>query len=182
MQNKIKDLVAAGLLVAAGILMPMAFHTYKLGGPVFLPMHIPVLLGGFMLSKNLAALVGLLTPFLNFVITSMPSPPFVFAMMAELATYGLVSSILFHERKWGIYPALFGAMLSGRLASIVANWLIITGILGMPFNFAKVMTSLFITGLPGIIIQVILIPLIVKLIQSRTALQWQSNSADGERR
>lgn len=182
MQNKIKNLVSAGILVAAGILLPIAFHTYKLGGQVFLPMHIPVLLGGFMLSKNLAALVGLLTPFLSFVITSMPSPPFVFAMMAELATYGIVSSILFHERKWGIYPALLGAMLFGRIASIAANWLIIAGILGMPFSLVKVMTSLFITGLPGIIIQIILIPLMVKLIQSRTAFQWQVNSADGERR
>ncbi|TYP58536.1 ECF transporter S component [Thermosediminibacter litoriperuensis] len=182
MENKIKDIAAAGLLVAAGILLPIAFHTYKLGGPVFLPMHIPVLLGGFMLSKNLAALIGISTPFLSFVLTSMPSPPAVFAMMAELATYGFVSSFFYRHRKWGIYPALAGTMLSGRIASIVANWLIIACILEKPLSLAKVMTSLFITGLPGILIQLILIPLIVKLVESRTPLQGQASAAGGERR
>lgn len=174
MQNKVKNLVAAGLLVAAGILLPIAFHTFKLGGPVFLPMHIPVLLGGFMLPKNLAALVGLLTPFLSFLITSMPSFPFVFAMMAELATYGIVSSFLYRDLKWRIYPALFGAMVSGRITSIIATWLITAGILGMPFSLAKVMTALFITGLPGILIQLILIPGLVKLVEGQRGLQKQS--------
>lgn len=41
-----KELVLSALFIALGVVLPMVFHAIG-AGPVFLPMHIPVLLRDF---------------------------------------------------------------------------------------------------------------------------------------
>jgi hypothetical protein len=69
MSSKNYNLTISGLLVASGILLPIAFHSFKLGGQIFLPMHLPAFLGGFILPWQFAGAVGLITPFLSFLFT-----------------------------------------------------------------------------------------------------------------
>jgi niacin transporter len=164
MSSKNRYLTISGLLVAIGILLPIAFHSFKLGGQIFLPMHLPVLMGGFMLPWQFAGAVGLITPFLSFLFTSMPPVPGVFGMMAELFTYGLVTSVAYNKLRLGIYPSLITSMLAGRFVSIVSNWIIAAIIMGKTFNFVKFTYGLFVVALPGIAIQLILLPILVKLI------------------
>lgn len=162
--NWIFELTITGLLMALGILLPLIFHAVNLGGQVFLPMHLPVILGGFYLSILPVALLGLLTPILATLLTGMPPIPTVFAMMAELLTYVIVVSLLFNKLKWGVYPSLISAMILGRGVSILSNWIIIQLISGKSFDFLSFLSVLFVVGLPGIIIQLVLIPLLVKVI------------------
>jgi len=164
MSIKVKNLVIGGVLIAIGILLPIMFHFYKIGGQIFLPMHLPVLIGGFLLPWELACIIGVATPLLSFLFTSMPPIPTVFTMMVELFVYGLTVSILYRKFKLGIYKSLIFSMLAGRAASILSTWLIIGTLLNQPFGFQKVLYGLFVTGLPGIIIQLILIPILVKFL------------------
>lgn len=67
MQNKlVKEVVLSGLFIAIGLILPMIFHAFGLGS-TYLPLHIPVLLAGFVISIPFAITVGALTPFLSSV-------------------------------------------------------------------------------------------------------------------
>src|SRR5690625_6223104 len=92
-RTKTVNLVIAGLLLAIGIIIPSIFHLTSLPGIIFLPMHIPVLLGGFLLPPYLALMLGAVTPLLNNLVTGMPLLfPNAIIMAFELATYGLIAS------------------------------------------------------------------------------------------
>jgi predicted membrane protein len=69
---KARSLAVAGLLVAMAVTLPLAAHVIKVGGPVLLPMHIPIFLAGLLLSPGLAVLVGVLSPIVSFLLTECP--------------------------------------------------------------------------------------------------------------
>lgn len=160
-----QKLTVAGMLVAAGLLLPFAFaHGLGIQGTVLLPMHIPVLLAGFLCGPLYGALCGLLIPAMNTLLTGMPAAfPMLPIMTAELTAYGLVSGLLFWKtplgrKKFGVLPTLAAAMLCGR----VAYWAMFE-VLAAAFGEQKALPVLaaVTTGLPGIVIQILLIPAIV---------------------
>ena len=166
-QNKTKRLVTSGLFLTMGILLPfITSHAYRIPGTVFLPMHIPVLLCGFFCGPLLGAVCGAILPFLNSIITGMPAMyPNAITMTAELFTYGLLSGLLYkffkHNNKLiCIFSSLILSMLAGRIASgLMASVLLF-------FNPLMTKTSVIasiITGIPGIIIQLVLIPAAVRI-------------------
>lgn len=157
----VKELVRASILIAIGILLPIAFHSIKDAGSILLPMHIPVLIGAFILSSPYAAAVGILAPLLSHLFTGMPPFPFAYVMILELAAYGIIISLLYNKTNLGIYPSLLVGMICGRIVNILGVFLILHIFMGKPFKFNLVLSGLFIKGLPGIIIQIILIPLLI---------------------
>lgn len=165
-----KKIVTAGLLLAIGIILPSIFHTTGMPGTVFLPMHIGVLLGGFLLPPSLAFLLGAMTPILNNLITGMPALfPMVLIMTFELGVYGYIASILHRKLKASILLSLIISMIIGRLvAGIIVFFLVILFTVQMdPIVFVK---AAVITGLPGIIIQMILIPTLIYAINRYTTI------------
>lgn len=156
-----KDLVLTGLLLALGLVLPMVFHFFGGMGPVFLPMHIPVLIGGFLLPPYLALLLGIVTPLVSGVLTGMPPMfPMAVIMMFELGAYGLSASLATKKFKLSSVLALVVTMIIGR---VVAG--IVVFVLSLSFS-VKMNAFMFvkggiITGLPGIAIQLILIPSLV---------------------
>lgn len=159
--SNLHQLVRAALLIAIGVILPQAFHSIQNAGSIFLPMHIPVLVGGFILNPYYALCVGIVTPILSSVFTGMPSIPYIYVMILELVSYGLFISLLYNKVKIGLYPSLIGGMLAGRVMSIIGNYLILHILMNRPFNITTVAAGLFIQGIPGIVIQIILIPLII---------------------
>jgi uncharacterized membrane protein len=164
-----KKTVVAGLMLAIGFLLPLltSHSIVLLPGNVFLPMHIPVLLCGFFCGPLYGALLGLILPFLNSFLTSMPLLyPNAIVMSGELFTYGLMTSLIYKFTGYSgklrhIYPTLIISMISGRVV-----YGIVAGIL-LFFNPAMKKLSVIgaiIQGVPGIIIQLILIPVIVSAI------------------
>ena len=150
-----RDLTITGILMAMGLILPTIFHTFNMGGQVFLPMHIPVLLCGLLIGSKYGLLSGILIPLLSSVLTGMPPLfPIAFTMSIELAGYGCVSGFL--KKKTNVYVALIGAQIVGRF---------IGALTGESFAISTYMTGVFITAFPGIILQIILVPAAIIIIE-----------------
>ncbi|WP_313162871.1 ECF transporter S component [Sedimentibacter sp.] len=168
MKNKIttREIILSGLLLATGILLPMVFHMFSLTGPIALPMHIPVLIGGFLLSPQLALLLGAMTPIISGLLTGMPVMfPMSIIMAFELGAYGLVIAIATRKFKLSIIPSLIISMISGRIIAglTVAALVQLFAVKMNPVMFVK---GAIITGIPGIIIQLIFIPSLIYALKA----------------
>ncbi|WP_411678831.1 ECF transporter S component [Clostridium thailandense] len=163
--SNLQQMIRASLLIALGLILPYLFHGVKDAGTVFLPMHIPILIGAFILQPYYALCVGVLTPLLSHIFTGMPPFPFVYIMIFELASYGLFISIFYNKFKIGVYPSLISGMILGRIINILGTFVLLHIIMSKPFNLGVVASGLFLKGLPGIVIQIVLIPIIVYAVQ-----------------
>jgi riboflavin transporter FmnP len=156
----IRKLVYTGLLVAVGVLLPQVFHIFgsSAAGMVFLPMHIPVLIGGLLLGPMSGLCIGVAAPLISFGITGMPPLSNLFFMMLELAAYGFFSGLFY--KKLPIYLSLILAMVAGRLVNLAcllfAGW-----VLQLPVQGPGYVWTAVITGLPGIFLQLLIIPALV---------------------
>lgn len=162
-----KKMVLTSLMIAVGVVLPIAFHSIPNAGSILLPMHIPVLICGIICGFPFGLLCGIITPLLSSLLTGMPPAAYLPAMICELAVYGLVTSLLIRFVRTksvyaNIYIALIGAMISGRIVYGILNSLIFRA---GSYSAQIWLTSAFVTALPGIVIQLILIPLIVLTLQ-----------------
>lgn len=161
----IKDLALSALFIAIGLLLPVLFHSFGMGS-TFLPMHIPVLIAGFVLSLPWAAAVGAVTPLLSSVITGMPPLfPIMPYMVCELAAYGAAANILSRRFKQNIAVSLIGSMIIGRIIAGLSVWvLVLLFQANLPGPVVFIWGAIT-TGLPGIIIQLLAIPPIVLILK-----------------
>lgn len=160
MNTATKNLVTTGLFIGIGLILPSFFHMFG-AGAVFLPLHIPVLICGLVCGMPYGAACGLILPLLSSLITGMPPIfPTAVAMALELCTYGFATGLLFRRLRLNIYVALVGSMLAGRAVSGIAN-AVLLGLAGKEYGLQAFLTTAFVTGLPGIILQVVFVPLIV---------------------
>ncbi|MCD5414214.1 MAG: ECF transporter S component [Clostridiales bacterium] len=151
------------LFIALGVLFPQLFHLVGFGGPVFLPMHIPVLLAGLLVCPIAGLYVGLITPILSYFLTGMPpmSPPILPIMIFELAIYGLVAGVLYRKLKLNIFVSLIGAMISGRIMYGFVL-VIMLNIFAIQLPPGLTLKAAILTGMPGMLIQLTFIPILVK--------------------
>lgn len=153
-----KKLVLAALFIALGLVLPLAFHSFGMGGPLFLPMHIPVLLGGLLLGYRSGFFIGLLTPLLSGLLTGMPAPlPTMPLMMGELAVYGTVAGYFYQTRGLGIYPSLLLSLIAGRLMTMVLLFFLADALHIRLSPWAYVLAATL-RGSLGLLIQVLLLP------------------------
>ena len=166
--NPIKNLTASAVCLALCILLPYLTGQIQTIGVALAPMHIPVLLCGFICGPAYAAVVGIIAPLLRFAIAGMPPiMPMGTAMCFELAVYGIATGLLFKlfpKKPLFIYASLIVAMLLGRIVWGIAM-LILTGVVGAPFTWYMFIAGAFINAVPGIILHIVLIPIIVLALQ-----------------
>ena len=160
--SQIKRLTITALSVALCVVLPMAFHVIPNAGSVMLPMHIPVLLCGLICGWQHGLLCGILGPLVSSLVTGMPPAAILPGMMVECGMYGCVGGLLMERIRTGslyvdLYLSLPVAMLAGRVISGIVKALILTPGL----SFAAWATASFVTALPGISIQPILIPTLI---------------------
>lgn len=161
----VKKLTYTALLIAVGILLPQVFHLIggSAAGQIFLPMHIPVMLAGFLLGPVSGLVTGLITPIASSLLTGMPAAAILPFMTIELIGYGVFSGIfyrLFQKYKAGLLLALVLTMIAGRLLNAVA--LVVAGnIFGLTVAPAVSVIIALGTGFPGIVIQLIFIPVLI---------------------
>ena len=166
--SHIKRMTLSAVCIALCVVLPMAFHIIPNAGTVMLPMHIPVLLCGLVCGWQYGLLCGILGPLVSSILTGMPPAAILPGMMVECGMYGCVGGLMMERIRTGslyadLYISLPVAMLAGRVISGIVKALILTP--GMSFS-AWVAAS-FVTALPGISIQLILIPsLIVALTRA----------------
>lgn len=170
------NMTGTALCMALGLVLPMLFHMLG-AGSTFLPMHIPVLLCGLLFGWQYGAVCGFIVPLLSALFTGMPPLfPTGTAMMFELCTYGILTGVFYRKLSWNIYPALICSMLGGRVISGIAN-AIFMGMADKSYGFAAFISAAFVKAIPGIIIQIVIIPVIIialekaKLVKREKALE-----------
>lgn len=167
--KNLKTLILAALFLSIGIVLPLFTMQIKEIGDSLLPMHIPVMLCGILCNKKYGFAVGLTLPFIRSLLFSMPPIyPNAVWMALELCTYGFCIGLfydLFKQKSIkAIYISLIASMLCGRIIWGISKALLL-GLNGKAFTFAAFITGGIIDAMPGIIIQLILIPLIVGTIK-----------------
>lgn len=159
-------LVLTSLFIACGLLLPLAFHTFGMGGRTFLPMHIPVFMGGLLLGWLPGFIIGALTPLLSCLLTGMPPLiPSLPMMIVELALFGLVAGYLYYDKRQNIYLALISAMVAGRLGAAFVL-LLFSDMLGIHLHPLTYVAATFMTGIVGVVIQIVFIPILVRRLET----------------
>jgi len=168
---KTKRMTFGALCLALAWLLPQIFHMIGMqqAGQIFLPMHIPVLIGGMVLGWQYGTLLGLLSPLLSFLLTGMPSGERVVFMMAELMSYGMISGLLYQQfhikdRMLGGYVSLLVAMIGGRIVYGLMLTLAAALFDIQMGGFAAVWAAL-VVGIPGIITQLLFLPALVRVVE-----------------
>lgn len=162
----VKSLVSLGI-IALAVLLPQLVHlaTGQAGGVQWLPMYLPVLLGGCLLGWSWGLGVGILSPLASFLITSafsnpMPALARLPFMMAELAVFATVSGLFSEkiaENGWMAFPAVLLAQVCGR-AIFMLLAVVFQSI--TPFTPAVIWSQIQ-TGLLGMILQAVIVPFLV---------------------
>ncbi len=161
----IKNLVLSAMFLAIGMVLPFFTGQIQLIGNMLLPMHIPVMLCGLICGWKYGLLVGLILPIMRSYVFGMPHMyPNAVAMAFELATYGGVIGYLYSHAKWQcvkmLYKCMLIAMLAGRIVWGVVE-VILLGVGSNGFTFYVFISGAFLNAIPGIILQLIIVPVIM---------------------
>ena len=163
-----RKLVLAAFFLALGMVLPFLTGQIQQLGNKILPMHIPVLLCGFICGWQYGLAVGLIVPLLRSVMFGMPPMmPTAAAMAVELGVYGLTTGLLYARLPKKIpylYVSLLTAMIAGRVAWGAVS-IALYGMEGNAFTMQAFLAGAFLNAIPGIIIQIILIPMIMIALQ-----------------
>lgn len=163
-KNTTLRLVFSALFLALSIILPtvISMGSQQLG-QTLLPMHIPVMLAGFICGTPYGLAVGFIAPLLKSILTGLPVMSSAVSMAFELATYGALCGFmykLFPKKIGFIYPTLIISMILGRIVNGFISYLIATSAEN-EFILESFITLTTVKALPGIIIQIAIIPLII---------------------
>ena len=169
-KDNIQKMILAAMFLALAYVMPFLTLQIPQIGQMLCPLHIPVLICGFICGWKWGLTIGFIVPLLRSLTLSMPPMyPSAIAMAFELATYGAIAGLMFQilpKKKIFIYVSLLISMLVGRIIWGSAMY-VLMDIKGNSFTFSSFLTGAIINSVPGIIIQIILVPIIVMLIKNK---------------
>lgn len=168
MNKRLKKLVLAALCLALCMVLPLLTGQIPQIGKALSPMHIPVLLCGFLCGWPWGLAVGAIAPVLRSFLFGMPALyPDAVCMAFELATYGAVSGVLYRalpRKSWSVYVTLIAAMIAGRIVWGVAKWALL-GLAGTPFTMQMFLAGALLNAIPGIVLHIVLIPVLVLALE-----------------
>ncbi len=166
-QTNIRNLTLSAVFLALAYVLPFITGQIQQIGAMLAPMHIPILLCGFVCGSPWGAVAGFIAPLLRSLTVGMPPLfPKGIAMAFELATYGFMSGLLyriFPKKRGYTYLALIISMVSGRLVWGTVRFLC-TGLDSSAFGIAAFWAGAVTNAIPGIILQILIVPLLVVLI------------------
>ena len=172
-RNRNFKMVLSALFLALTYLMPFLTGQIPEIGSMLCPMHIPVLLCGFICGWPWGLAVGFIAPLLRSVTLGMPPLfPTAFAMAFELAAYGAASGLMHRSlprKKPFIYCSLITAMIAGRIVWGVVMFLCTLS--GGAFKLSAFIAGAITNALPGIILQIVIVPVLVMLLENLRILR-----------
>ena len=160
-----RKIIYIAMFSAIGIVLPQAFHLFgsQTAGQMFLPIHLPVFIGAMLLGP----LAGIIIAFVSLsvgVLLGMPPLLFAYFMFFEMVTYAAVTGLVYYKLQWNVYVSLLLGKISGMLmALIVINIALALFTLAVPPTYGSLL--MFSIGIPGIIIQFIVVPIVVIRLQ-----------------
>ena len=173
-RNNLLKTVFAAVFLALAFVMPFLTGQIPEIGSMLCPMHIPVLLCGFVCGWPWGLAVGFIAPLLRSLTLGMPPLfPTAVCMAFELAAYGAVAGMMHKilpRKKGYIYCSLLTAMLAGRVVWGLAMF-VCMGANGGSFTFAAFLAGAFTNAIPGIIAQLVLIPVLVMVLDNPKILK-----------
>ncbi|MBQ3499069.1 MAG: ECF transporter S component [Clostridia bacterium] len=162
------NVALSAMFLALAYVLPFLTGQIPQIGSMLCPMHIPVILCGYFCGGPWGFIVGAVAPLLRSFTLGMPTLfPKAFAMSFELAVYGLMSGILYRvlpKKKINIYVSLVLSMIAGRLVWGIVQFCCM-GLDATEFGFSAFWAGAVANALPGIVIQIVLIPIIVMLTE-----------------
>lgn len=175
----------AAMFLALGMILPYFTGQIQVIGSMLLPMHIPVILCGLICGWKYGLAVGIVLPLLRSVTLGMPPLfPMALGMAIELGVYGFVSGWLYSHSKyqcvWALYKCLIAAMIAGRLAYGLYMTIVMSA-LGQPYSLQIFLTSTIVNGLPGIVLQLVLIPAVMVLLNRTGLVRFSKASRAAEK-
>ena len=162
MTQRTRNMTFAALFGAAAIVMPILFHGLGLGS-VFTPMFLPLLTMGFFVLPAYAGVVGFLSPWISAFLTGMPPlVPIAPIMSVEGAALAGTASFLYQKMRLNFWLSLLAAIASERIVLLIAV-LVVAPLLDLPATTLS-LSALTVT-LPGIALQMIIVPILVKILE-----------------
>ena len=161
--NNTKKLIWAAFFLALGLVLPFFTGQIPEIGNKLLPMHIPVLICGFVCGWKYGLLVGFITPLFRSLLFGMPPLLTAIGMAFELAAYGTLTGTLYKrlaKSKGRIYVSLFTAMIVGRVVWGLVS-VVIYGVSKAAFTWQIFLASSLLNAIPGIILQIVVVPMLM---------------------
>ena len=175
-RNKLLKMIISAMFLALAYVMPFLTGQIPEIGSMLCPMHLPVLLCGFICGPVWGVVVGFIAPLFRSLTLGMPPLfPTAVCMALELATYGAIAGLMHKmlpKKNPYIYCSLLTAMIAGRIVWGMAM-LVCMGINGGAFTISAFLAGAVINAIPGIIVQIVLIPLIVMVLDNPKVLKLQ---------
>ncbi len=170
--KNLKNSVLAAMFLAIGLVLPFLTGQIQRIGNMLLPMHIPVLLCSFICGWKYGLAVGFILPLLRSIMFAMPPMyPKAVAMAFELAAYGFMAGHIYYRSKSKDWKALYGALIIAMIFGRIVWGLVQTLLLGLEkFTFYAFLSGAILNAVPGIIIQLVLIPAIITVVKRRGLL------------
>lgn len=166
--------LATLVAVASAVALPQVFHQAGLFlglgaavGQTFLPMHLSVILVGLVAGPAVGLVSGALAPLASFALSGMPVVTTLPFMVVELAAYGLVAGLVRSVRMPAVLRVL-AAQVGGRVVLTVAT-LLAASLLSSPASAAAIWTTTLVAGLPGVVIQLALLPVLSRVFDGLLA-------------
>lgn len=163
------NIVYTALFIALAYALPYITGQIPEIGAMLCPMHFPIILCGFVCGWQWGMVAGFVAPIMRSILTSGYPPmfPTAVAMAFELAAYGALAGLLFKllpKKKIYIYVSLISSMIIGRIVWGLVTLILIT-IDGGAFTFSAFMAGSLLNAIPGIVLQIIIIPIAVMIFK-----------------
>ncbi|HPB17086.1 MAG TPA: ECF transporter S component [Clostridia bacterium] len=174
MKISTRKLVITALGLALAIVLPFLTGQIPQIGSMLLPMHIPVLLIGFICGWPYGLILGLISaPLRSLIFTMPPMFPVALAMAFEMAAYGAIAGFLYRKlpkNTLNVYISLIASMICGRIVWAIASYVIFAAA-GNSFTIQLFLAGAFVNALPGIILQIVLIPVLVLALRKANIIK-----------
>ncbi len=163
-----KKMTYSAMFLALAFVLPFLTGQIPQIGAMLCPMHIPVLLCGYICGGAWGAAVGIVAPILRSMILGMPPMfPTAICMAFELAVYGAAAGFLnkvLPAKNWSVYVSLILSMIAGRVVWGLAMFACL-GFDSGKFGMAAFLAGAVTNAIPGIILQLIAVPVLVIVLK-----------------
>lgn len=161
--NKTRRITLSALFLSLSIVLPFLTGQIPEIGKMLTPMHFPIIIGAYFIGPLYSLIIGFIAPLLRMLLFGLPPYPISLIMAFELATYGVVTGVMFITLKklkvnfiLNIYLSLFVAALMGRIVYALGAVVLLENA-----SFIPVFLATFASSFIGIILQVIFIPILI---------------------
>ena len=180
-KTNVHNLVLAAMFLALALVLPFLTGQIPQIGGMLLPMHLPVFLCGLICGWRYGAVVGFVAPLMRMALFGMPPLVAAVAMAFELAAYGGIAGFLYNRSRWqcvvALYRALLAAMVGGRIVWAAVR-VVMTGVASVPFTWQIFLTEALVNAIPGIILQLVFIPVLMVALDRTGMVRFRRELTD----